>query len=555
MASQSSTAMNDQREESHIDLSVDVTSYRVVTPSTSSGSSTVPLLSDVISSLGLDQIGQNAPHFVYEIQVRVLQPELVSFDISKRFSELAQLDTALSSMTKFLPYFPPRGAHRVLTDAHAQERVKLLNTYFTLVTRMPEVVQTREFLEFLNLAPRFGYSIPNTVGELILTPPTSDHRLSSVSVSTDITVVALSRSPSQVAQATQFIASMFTSVPAPRGSAQLEVWKRLPNSFLSERAHVLSFPFRVDCTLILDQSRLVLFGTDEGRVGFIRLPSGESGFLPGMVHVGPVSALAPDGDTGVWSGGRDGMVSHFDIPKWKLTVRMSSNAESSAVTSLVVDRGRSVLFVGLSSGVISVFHQLRVVTILQGPAATVASLALQQGLLAAAHSAGLMDSTDEANTVQFWDVSDILTRGTSKLAHWGPCVTSVVGMIPVSGSLFAVAAANGAINIFAHTKDQVTNRARFLIRAAGEYGSVPLHCLGWMEADSALAVGSSNDNTVRIIKLPPFDPSDLDRIDISTPQVCQSVERSRPPVTRTTSSAPPPSQQPDSGDELHSWAR
>ena len=92
------------------------------------GTQTESLLISLASNLGLDQLGPDAPHFVYTVHVRVLEPEIASFEIRKRFSEFAQLDQSLSALTKFLPYFPPRGAHRSLSRSHAEERMKLLMT-------------------------------------------------------------------------------------------------------------------------------------------------------------------------------------------------------------------------------------------------------------------------------------------------------------------------------------------------------------------------------------------------------------------------------------------
>jgi hypothetical protein len=53
-------------------------------------SGTGNLMKDLIRDLGLNQIGPNTPHFLYKIQVTFHHPICLTFEISKRFSELVR---------------------------------------------------------------------------------------------------------------------------------------------------------------------------------------------------------------------------------------------------------------------------------------------------------------------------------------------------------------------------------------------------------------------------------------------------------------------------------
>jgi hypothetical protein len=542
-----------------IAVEIEVTGYRLESNSFGTGN----LITGFISGLGLNQIGASAPHFIYSIQVTVKHPILLSFEVSKRFSELAKLDDSLSQLTKFLPFFPPRGAQRILTDEHAKERMKLLNTYFKLITRMEEVIKTKEFLKFFCLE-QFLHLIPSKVGEITICCADSSLLISSLSVSEELVVVACSSAPSPLAKVTRIVSSWIgQSAPEAEGRSELEIWRRLPNSLLCERGTVITFQFRINQTLILPNLCTVLFATSDGRVGFFRWfrgvlesDSAESGFLHGMVHVGPTNVLHLDANGFLWSGGKDGLIQRFDLQKWVIVNRMSSNGESAGITA--IETSTYNIFVGLSTGVINVFNvqtdsSLRLVTILQGPFTCIVSLFLSGSMLIATHSGGLLDSAEGVNTVQFWEISEVMSRGTSKLPSWGPITGSAVDCFQVSSDLLAVVSTNGAVNIFKPSLQEVTNRARFLFKATGQESTdyLPTHACGMSDRAIFLGCGRS----VRIFKIPPFGPGDLDRIDMSSRDMCESVQRTAHVPRRHQTLSKDSREDTSDLDDLHSWAR
>ena len=499
------------------------------------GTQTESLLISLASNLGLDQLGPDAPHFVYTVHVRVLEPEIASFEIRKRFSEFAQLDQSLSALTKFLPYFPPRGAHRSLSRSHAEERMKLLNSYFRLVCRMEEVVHTHEFLSFFGLDQYLNFA-PIKLAEVQVGE--GEMRVSSIYANESLLVVSRSSSPSALSKASHFLSSWFSasSLKPDEGTSELQIWYRLPNSLLFERRAFTHFTFQICSSTIVDET--VFFGTSDGRVGYRSLDE-SAGFLPGLVHVGPVSCLLAHEDD-LWSGGEDGVIQRYSFSDSRVTVRMSSNGESASVTALHVSN--TVLFVGLSTGVVNVFesHDLRLVTILQGPFTPIAQMASSHNVLTVTHSGGLVDSTEEANTVQFWDVADVLTRGTSKLAHWGPAPSAIVASAILADGDVVVATQTGAVNVFTPSRSEVTNRAKFIFQTERPVTS-------FCAANGVIFVGSLD--TVSIWKLPPLAETDAGRVDISTPSFSQVIDRVfRKSMSRSISVA-------KDEDDLHSWAR
>jgi WD40 repeat protein len=423
--------------------------------------------------------------------------------------------------------------------------MKLLNTYFSLITRMEEVTKTKEFLGFLGISELY-HLIPNKIGELVASVPHSEMQLTSVSVSDEVIVFSTSTFDSPLSRAKQYLSNWIGSGARIDGFGQIEIWRRLPNSHLSERAVVQSKLPRVTMTKVMKEN--AFFGTVDGRVGyfrwrpdFINQETCESGYLTGMVHVGAVTSLYIEDDDYVWSGGADGLIHRFDIKTCSVSLRMSSNPDDGAVSSMLISE--SVIYVGLTTGIINVFNLspdslTRLVTILQGPFCPIVSLFLSKNLLVATHSGGMMDSTEGSNTLQFWEVSEILSRGTSKLPNWGPLAGSAVGAALIGSDMVAVAASNGTINVFTPSPKEVTNRAKYIFKGTAELGSIKEHCFC---VHQGFIYAGASDNIIRIYKIPPFMEGELDLIDISSREVCQSIERN---VKDDSDS-----------EDLHSWAR
>lgn len=534
-------------------VSIEVTSFGLIHDE--SITSSVPLFGSILNEIGIANALPNASYFLYNIQVCVVEPEVHSFEIKKRFSQLSQLDETLSSMTKFLPYFPPRGAHRILTTQHGQDRMKMLNTYFHIVSRMEEVIHTTEFLTFFGLT-RFAGLVPNKLGQVALSS-TPTLNLSSFSVSSSHLVTAMSSSRSILDRATNYISSMLgSSSSGDSGSSQIEIWKRLPNSYLCERRVSQTFPFRVHSTAISDLHSLAAFGTSDGRVGFLSVveESENSGFLPGLVHAGAVTVLhLSNRDSSLWSGGEDGFIQQFSLNNNRLILKLSSNGEGASVTSILSDEKQlvSILFIGLSSGVVSIFNQtaetLRLVTLLQGPSCPVITLNIYGTILLATHAGVVMDVSEGVNTVQFWDVSDVLSRGTSKLAPWGPAPAPIIASsIMNSEGVVAVLGINGTVNIFSQSRSEVTNRAKWMFKT-------PSNPTGLCVENNTVFVGTSVG--IEMWQLPPFETGALDSLDISSAEVCHTQPRTSSRSTQIQQNSPAVGRRVHGEDDLHSWAR
>jgi WD40 repeat protein len=343
--------------------------------------------------------------------------------------------------------------------------------------------------------------------------------------------------------------------------AEVQLWYRLPNSFLCERRVVRSFSTFITISVIFEEEGVVIFGTGDGHVAAIPTQSLFAGnmdeqsaeFLVGIMSVGPITALETDGNTkSIWVGSDDGLLQHYSFQTRKVTERMSSNAEGSSVTRIkVYDH---LVLVGLSSGVVNIFDargpDLRLVTLLQGPSTPVVGLDVTDSRLMASHTGSLVDSGEGSNTVQFWDVSEILSRGTSKLAHWGPSASPMVGSVITQNGDIAIAGRNGSVNIFTPSRTEMTHRARYIFRATGEAVSAVNENSIAVNDDALFIAGSS---VVFIWKCPPHDCSEM--VDISTSTVCQSVVRKNRASEPVLNRAVPHVHHVVNEDDLDSWAR
>ena len=470
----------------------------------------VPILGEFISSVGLDQIGSNAPHFVYTIQVKVSSPTMQTWEVHKRFSELAALDDSLSAMTKCLPYFPPRGARRDLDDACALERQRLLNEYFEILVKLVPVIHTREFLTFFQFDfARFEKYIPSKVADIIVLPPnTSTEYVSDIALSgTFLSISISSVAPSRY---------IFWKTRRPTKSS-IVVFRKLLNCYLFEKASIYTFSnFNVHLLLFVGENYLC-FATSDRRIGLItRCDDARSS--PSYVQCGAlVTSLAYDGKDTLWAGDQDGVVHTVNLLTKQIELRMNTNCLSS-VTAIHIC---GLIYVGFSNGMISIFNSRVLVTILQGPDSALVRIFLMEALLCCAHSDG---------TVQFWDVSEVLTSGTRQLPPWGPG-GAITDMLPDGEGGLVLSLSNGTVTLIG------PNRAtKTLFRSSGGKLAV-----GW---GGIFVAGQSKTEVWQTEGSEIFD-----FLDVSTLELCQSVPKA--PCARTVSHPEPTY----SDDDLDSWAR
>jgi hypothetical protein len=537
-------------------VNIQVVSYQLVDGGHAVHVSESSSIRKLASAIGLDAITRGGPHFEYQIQVQFLGPESISFEISKRFSELAQLDDSLSGLTQFLPYFPPRGAQRVLTDSHAQERMRLLNAYFHVICRMEEVLRCPYFLSFFCLEKHIEQT-PRLCGQIRLNEGSKTEAVSALSVSNEWIATALKAEESVTDRAVKSFRSILSGQHIDATTTELQVWYRLPNSFLCERRLSLALPVTISILRLIPESNLLVFGTNEGRVGCIATTfeslnneNAHIEYLQGISHVGIVTAFDVSQSGFLWTGGDDGYIHRYYLSNRQFDFRSISNSENIGVSA--IKAFEQLVFVGLSTGVVHALNEvggtLRSITLLQGPSAPIVGLGiLNESQLMVAHSGMLVDSGEGNNTVQFWDVSEIMSRGTSKLAHWGPSASPLVAAMVERRGDVVVAGRNGLVNVFTPSRTEMTHRARYMFRSDDVVATTNENCVDMHEGVIFIANGSN----VSIWTLPPSDVHAIDVVDISTPTLCQSVQRKIPDVLKSI--IPPVEQRAE--DDLHSWAR
>jgi hypothetical protein len=150
----------------NIALDIVVVSYKLI-KSRDTVESPIPLLQDLVDKVGFNQLSSDAPHFVYNINVKILSPVMKEWTIQKRFSELSKLDRDLAYMTKELPYFPARGSRRDLSDECAIRRMEGMNTYFSVISKSQYIVRTKKFMNFFQIDPSIErLSTLRCIGEL-----------------------------------------------------------------------------------------------------------------------------------------------------------------------------------------------------------------------------------------------------------------------------------------------------------------------------------------------------------------------------------------------------
>ena len=309
----------------------------------------VPYISGILNHVGLNQFSADAPHFVYIIRVSLRSPEIKSWEVHRRFSQLAKLDTDLSSMTKFLPFFPPRSARRDLTDICARERTTGLNQYLETITKMEEVVTSPIFQEFFNFPPYLiRLYCPRLIADIC---PTVDSlmRISSICLSDSVLVTTLCNKSSVIAKVGKYISSLVRPLSTSSvDRSRVIAWRRLPNSFLFERLFTADHNFRIACSTILDKT--IIYGSSDGRVGFRKVNlshresdddqvrADEEGFLPSLIHAGQVTAIYPSGKDAVWTAGEDGLIQLFSMASWEVEFKMNSNSEVGVFVTSIVEK-------------------------------------------------------------------------------------------------------------------------------------------------------------------------------------------------------------------------
>ena len=546
-----------------------VESYKLVEPANSLTRSG-PLLDLVLNKTGVNQITSLAPHFVYIFRVKMRSPDVREWTIKKRFSELSKLDRNLSELTRSLPAFPSRGARRELTDDCATRRLHGLNHYFSIICQMPEIVTTKQFMQF------FGFDLfhqnsllPRCIAEVYPVPSgqtrllkDSEMCISSISINGDSLLTTLSNRPSVSTRFTRYVTSLLSrgETHFPIEQSQIILWKRLPNSFLFEKSLLVSgIPLRITCSIILQLDAIsVLFGSTDGRVGVVRDSECSSidYINSGSTQGSAVSALCVDTTrdpaVGVWVAWTDGSVKLFSYENstWKSEYRIQeiwATNEQVYITSIV--SSESIVFCGLSNGVISVLNRsstdYRQVTILQGPPTFITSLNLSSDILYATHSCGLMDAVEGSNSVQPWRVGEILSRGTEKMNPWGPVTSSCVSGVALSNSTIAVASARGVVYSVS------ANRCDYMFDVDA-ISALEKGCLGTFR-DQENTVVIACENMVKIFQVQ-SDRDNTRYVDISYLDVCNSdqVIEEQHEITNVASSN---KNESDEDDDLHTWAR
>jgi len=553
------------------DLVVDVTveSYKLIEPSNALTNQT-PILEAVLAGTGLNQISSIAPHFVYNIRVKMRSPDVKEWVVRKRFSELAKLDRELAEMTRSLAVFPPRGARRDLSDDCASRRLHALNHYFSIISQMPHIVKTLVFMAFFDFDQLYrDLLLPRCVAEIHPIRAGQDRVLkdselciSSVSVSGEFMLTTLSCRPSLSSKVTRYITSLLSrSSTSASEQSQLVVWRRLPNSLLFEKfLHVTNISARITTSIIVQgETPAIVFGSSDGLVGFVSQSPNEStsvsfintGTNPGSA-VSAISIDTTKSGVGVWVSWTDGSVKLFSLEElWKADYRISeiwpAHNEQVYVTSMV--SSGPTLFCGLSNGVVSVItrssDEYRQVTILQGPPTFITSLSLSEDILYATHSCGLMDAVEGSNSVQPWRVSQILSRGTEKLDSWGPVTTSCVSGTALNASTIAVASARGVVYIVNGNKcDYMFDVVPISALERGCITKLP-------EGENSIIVAC--ENMIKVFQVP--SSGEINRyIDISYLDVCQSEQIVHEDKPACTEEHITPKNESDDED-LRSWAR
>jgi hypothetical protein len=446
-------------EAASLTVHIDVVSYKLHTEPTIVGSP-IALVSDFLQKTGLDQFSPNAPHFVYCIRVTLKSPITRSWELYKRFSEIATFDRELGSLLRKLPSFPPRGTVRDLSDSCGRERMLQLNKYFGQLCKMEEVVTSSLFLTTFgvdaSLHRQYSYTCIGTIRPMV---NLDAYAVVGMDICGPVLVTALTERHTWPRSVGTYVSSLLRR-PEPAHQSKVVVWSRLPETYLYEVSGTCTIPaFRITTVSMDPVSTKIFICSSNGRVGCVSYKNEKGVFsanftyLPGVVFVGPVTAIAIDGST-VYICGEDGVICAFNLETWSIEFRTECNSETGVfATALAVDSERKIIYVGLSNGLISVFvpggstMPLRVVTLLQGPPTPVTSLAISgdRSTLFASHSAGIVDSVEGSNSVQPWSVGDILKRGSEKLKPIGPVVCTCMQVACISNSRIFVLSSNGAV--------------------------------------------------------------------------------------------------------------
>jgi low affinity Fe/Cu permease len=383
-------------------------------------------------------------------------------------------------------------------------------------------------------------------------------------------ITILGKQPSMMTKFNSYISSFLGRSNGFKDMSEVIIWKRLPNCFLFEKVRTEIIHAKVTAATIMGNS--LICGTSEGQIVILKLRedfndredhethiSHPKESLVSIHHFSSVTAICPGSKPeSLWVAFSDGTLKRVTI-SLALSSDFSANIggldQGLFVTSLV--RNGEILFCGMSMGLITVFHETsaRQITMLQGPATNITSLFVSNDILFATHSCGLMDSIEGSNSLQPWDVSDILTCGARKLPQWGPVTSSCIGGASLSRTCnrIVVFSSNGVVHVLNRFDDPPAIVSEFILDT-DPISSLDRNCLVTM--DDGIFVAS--ENCVKFFSIPASDNAELFK-DISYLDVCESIQVEKEGRVVDEEVPDPPMQEyvasDSDDDDLRSWAR
>jgi len=315
-----------------------------------------------------------------------------------------------------------------------------------------------------------------------------------------------------------------------------------------------------------------MFGTSESRIGYLAFnqshhhtESRDWDSANQVLHVidslvsvhspyTSVTAIRPADGEHVWIAFSDGTLKRFDVGSASCDFSANIGLSDQGVFVTCMTTKHDILFCGMSTGLITVFHvpTTRQITVLQGPPTGITSLCVNGNSLYATHSCGLMDSIEGSNSVQPWDVSDILTRGTQKLPLWGPVTGSCTAANPLESDKIVVVSSAGILHVIKNCDPDQRLKTEFIINT-NPISLLDKNCLTVMEGKIFVA----SENCVKIFSIPNGACEVPNYLDISYLDVCESIElgsqsvSTMPPAPKIAEYVPANSDD----EDLRSWAR
>jgi len=443
-------------------------------------------------------------HVEYTLRV---QMEGKSWEMQKRFSDVAALHDVLSKRLHSVPSLPAKTVVRQFDPQYLEMRKTSLSSYFEQICRRRDVLNCVEVQQFFDLPEKFPNFRQPHASEPVQVAEVQEAAFGIKDISY-LPIQGLMLIGATDCSWTSRIDTKITNIKLPWEPAapnlptsQMSLWRQSPSELRFDMIYTCRYLASISAVALAvvgNGNGHCLCGLSDGTVGNQTL-KGELGTnnmgatLPLLRHTAAVNALCFDhSEQLVMSASKDSGLIVYDLRKQTV---VSETQTPGPTTSMTYCEEQKRLFTGVQSGKVVVWDLSR------RPIQQVGAIPEGTETLLSSRICAL--DYDEASSTLFAGTKEGLSLWNIKHSSsvWGRCVGQVRGMshgptaiawCPSSREILA-GFSNGAVMVF----DQDTGEATYALQAHNE----EVTAIVWLDAPRRLLTAST-DKTVKFWDFP-----------------------------------------------------